>query len=139
MGTEIDIRKRQQLLIIQDMINCENNSVDTQLYIGSLAEGLDLPGSDKDIMYIIKGVDVIRDVRNIKHPLQLPTLLMEPDNDHPGFSRLRLIAEIEEENEFLTYNLFESTETGLYLSVNEFLKADIRRCHIISLYHTGSV
>ncbi|XP_076084174.1 uncharacterized protein LOC143054964 [Mytilus galloprovincialis] len=123
VGTEIDIRKRQQLLIIQEMINCENNSVETQLYSGSLAEGLELPGSDKDIMYIIKGVDFIRDVRNIKHPVKLPTLLMEPDNDHPGFSRLRLIAEIEEENEFITYNLFESTETGLYLSVNEFLKS----------------
>lgn len=74
-------------------------------------------------MHIIQGVDVIRDIRNIKHPIQLTTFVMEPDKGHPGFNRLRLIAESEEENEFITYNLFESTETGLYLSVNEYLNS----------------
>ncbi|CAC5373832.1 unnamed protein product [Mytilus coruscus] len=121
VGTEIDMRKRQQLFIIQDMIDNTVQSRVTSIWSGSLAEGLDLPGSDFDMMYVIKDVDVIRDVRNIKHPLQRTTLLMETDTDHPGFSRLRLIAGGDGENDFITYEYFESTRNGLYLSVNEFV------------------
>lgn len=41
-----------------------------QISSGSLAEELDLPGSDLDVMYLFKDVDVIQDVRFMKHPVQ---------------------------------------------------------------------
>ncbi|XP_076083580.1 uncharacterized protein LOC143054456, partial [Mytilus galloprovincialis] len=88
---------------------------------GSLAEGIDLPGSDIDIMFVIKDVDVIRDVKNIKHSVQLTTLVMENDNDHPGFTRLRLIAGGDGESIFIQPECFESIRKGLYLSVNTFV------------------
>lgn len=44
IGTEIDIRTRQQLFILQDMINNTNQSEVTTISSRSLAEGLDLPG-----------------------------------------------------------------------------------------------
>ncbi|XP_052086090.1 uncharacterized protein LOC127723477 [Mytilus californianus] len=91
VGTEIDIRKRQQLFFIKDMIDNTDVSEVTTISSGSLSEELDLPGSDIDIMCVIGDVDVIQNLKNIKHPRQNTTLVMETDNDHPVFSRLRLI------------------------------------------------
>ncbi|XP_071142580.1 uncharacterized protein [Mytilus edulis] len=124
-GTEVEIRKRQQLFIIQKMIRNEimlkSSAMLSSLWSGSLAEGIDLPGSDLDIMYVIKNVDVIRDVSNIKHSVQQTTLVMENDNDHPGFTRLRLIAGGDGESFFIQNKCFQSTRQGLYLSVKSFV------------------
>ncbi|XP_071142284.1 uncharacterized protein [Mytilus edulis] len=123
VGTEIDIRKRQQLFIIQDIIyNASPDKALTQISSGSLAEGFDLRGSDIDLMFVIYNVDVIQDVRNIRHPVQCTTLVMETDTDHPGFTRLRLIAGGDGENIFLTYEDFENTSKGLCLSVKKFVR-----------------
>ncbi|VDI20825.1 Hypothetical predicted protein [Mytilus galloprovincialis] len=121
VGTEIDIRKRQQLFIIQDMINYTNQSIATLISNESLAEGLDLPGSDMDILFVIEELDVIQDVMNMKHPVQRTTMVMETDNDHPGFSRHRLIAESDGTNDILTNKCFESISRGIYLSVRRNL------------------
>ncbi|XP_076082433.1 uncharacterized protein LOC143053526 [Mytilus galloprovincialis] len=122
VGTEEDMRKRQQLFIIQDVIE-NTDSKCTQISSGSLAEGLDLQGSDLDLMLVFNNVDVdvIQDLRNMRHPVQRTTLLMETDTDHPGFRRLRLIAGANRENDLLTYEYFESTSKGLCLSVNKFV------------------
>ncbi|XP_052085883.1 uncharacterized protein LOC127723344 [Mytilus californianus] len=121
VGTEIDIRKRQQLFIIHDKIFNISRSDLTEISSGSLAEGLDLPGSDIDLMYVIKHVDVVQDVKNIIHPVQRTTLVMETDTDYPGFTRLRLIAGGERETRYITSESFESDNNGLYLSVNKFI------------------
>ncbi|XP_063405887.1 uncharacterized protein LOC134689848 [Mytilus trossulus] len=118
-GNEIDMRKRQQLFIIKDMITNIPESGITNISSGSLAEGIDLPGSDMDIMFVIKEVDIIRDVRNIKHPLQNTTLVMETDNDNPGFAKLKLIEG--GDGRFITPESFNSSVQGLYLSVNQFV------------------
>ncbi|XP_071142279.1 uncharacterized protein [Mytilus edulis] len=132
VGTEIDIRKRQQLFIIQDMIcNAEAPKADTIISSGSLAERLDLQGSDMDIMFVLNNVDVIQDLRNMRHPVQCTTLVMETDTDHPGFTRLRLIAGADGE----TYEYFESTSKGLCLSVKKFV-SNIKE--IIQLQHLST-
>ncbi|VDI40359.1 Hypothetical predicted protein [Mytilus galloprovincialis] len=92
IGTEIDIRKRQILFILHDKIlNADEKNI-TQISSGSLAEGLDLPGSDEDIMIVDEVVNVTQIERNIKHPVQRTEVFMETDTDHPGFTRLRLIS-----------------------------------------------
>ncbi|VDI14242.1 Hypothetical predicted protein [Mytilus galloprovincialis] len=53
---------------------------------------LDLPGSDEDKMFVDEVVNVTKIERNIKHPVQRTEVFMETDTDHPGFTRLRLIA-----------------------------------------------
>ncbi|XP_052085782.1 uncharacterized protein LOC127723258 [Mytilus californianus] len=103
----------------------------TQISSGSLAEGLDLPGSDIDIMYVQNKIAVVRNVRNTKyvktkvqdykHPMQHAILVMETDKDHSGFTRLRLIAAGDEETINVTPECFANTTQGLYLSVNGFL------------------
>ncbi|XP_071144204.1 uncharacterized protein [Mytilus edulis] len=124
-GSEIEIRKRQQLFITHDMIQNQimltSGSKLTEKLSGSLAEGLDLPGSDIDIMYIIEDVDVIRDGKNTKHQVKHTTLVMETDNDYPGFTRLRLLTRGEVESYYTPHTCFDFTRTGLYLSVNKFV------------------
>ncbi|CAC5425472.1 unnamed protein product [Mytilus coruscus] len=131
-GTEIDMRKRQQLFLTHDMIQNEImlklGSKLTEITAGSLAEGLDIPGSDIDIMYVIKDVDVIRDVNNIIYPVQRTTLVMETDYEYPGFTRLRLLAGGERESSFTPPGCFEVTRKGLYLSVNTFV-SNIKKMH----------
>lgn len=123
VGTEIDMRIRQQLFIILDMIrnNRKISSTVTQISSGSLAEGLVLPGSDTDIMFIIEDVDVKKDASNIENPVQRATFVMEPDNDHPGFTRLRLIAGKDKESQFINSETFESITTNVYLSPKKFI------------------
>ncbi|CAC5403365.1 unnamed protein product [Mytilus coruscus] len=119
IGSEIDIRKRQRLFIIQDMII--NSSVLTNLThisSGSLAEGLDLPGSDIDIMYVVHNLD-------IKVPTHLAlSCAMETDIEHPGFTRLRIVPK--HDGKFLIETRFHCppgtyTGTPFYLSVKGFL------------------
>lgn len=68
VGTELDIRTRQRLFIIKDMIDNASISEGPIISSGSLAEGLDLPGSDVDIMGVLPDVHVLRRAQNIKHP-----------------------------------------------------------------------
>lgn len=97
----------------------------TQISSGSLAERLDLPGSDRDVMYVVNEIDhidVIQNVRNIKQPKPrtIFTLLMETNTNHPGFTKLRLIA-ARNSSDIKFAATFESTKTGIYLSVDKSL------------------
>ncbi|XP_071126730.1 uncharacterized protein [Mytilus edulis] len=91
IGTEIDIRTRQRLFILKDIFDNALWTCGTKISSGSLAEGLDLPGSDIDIMYVREDTDVIPNISYIKH-IQRRTLVMETDVDYPGFARLRYVA-----------------------------------------------
>lgn len=120
VGTEIQIRNRQRVFIIQELINGVSPSDIQVTTSGSLAEGLDLPGSDIDKMYIINGVHVIQNVRNIKP--QFLTLVMVTDNDHPGFTRLKLIEVGTLNSIYIKPLCFELTFDSVYLTVNGFLE-----------------
>ncbi|XP_076083933.1 uncharacterized protein LOC143054770 [Mytilus galloprovincialis] len=121
IGTEIDIRKRQILFILNDkIVNAHENNI-TQISSGSLAEGLDLPGSDVDIMIVDEVVNVTQIERNIKHPVQRTEVFMETDTDYPGFTRLRLIAARKRANEVVSNECIVNTQTGHYLSSTHFV------------------
>ncbi|XP_063406723.1 uncharacterized protein LOC134690662 [Mytilus trossulus] len=115
VGTEIDIRKRQLLFILNDKVHNANDEIGTQISSGSLAEGLSLPGSDIDVMYVDNNVNVTRIERIIKHPVKRTEFVMETDTDHPGFTRLRLVAEAKMEH-FVRNKCIVNTQAGPYLS-----------------------
>ncbi|XP_071144232.1 uncharacterized protein [Mytilus edulis] len=121
IGTEIDIRKRQLLFILHDKIWNVNDENLTQISSGSLAEGMDLPGSDIDVMCVDDGVNVIQIKRNIKYPVQRTRVFMETDTDHPGFTRLRLVAGGKRANYFVSNECIVNTQTGQYLSTTNFV------------------
>ncbi|VDI54379.1 Hypothetical predicted protein [Mytilus galloprovincialis] len=64
----------------------------SQIFSGSLSEGLDLPGSDIDVMYVLGRIDVILNAINVKHPVHRDTFFMEADMDNPRLTRIRLVA-----------------------------------------------
>ncbi|XP_063412219.1 uncharacterized protein LOC134695013 [Mytilus trossulus] len=95
VGSEIDIRKRQRLFIIQDMIVNLSGSINrTQIFSGSLSEGFDLPGSDIDVMFALNNYRETKNVKNVKDPIHRTALyIMETDIDHPGFARVRIVSQ----------------------------------------------
>lgn len=122
VGKETDIRYRQRLFIIEDVIRNIIRPSFTRFVSGSLSEGLDLPGSDIDIMYVVPLAEAVSDTQIIK---DITTLLMETDASHPGFTRLRLLAGGFEDSSPISIcirdSLLESRE-GLYLASDLFIK-----------------
>ncbi|VDI18312.1 Hypothetical predicted protein [Mytilus galloprovincialis] len=122
VGTEIEIRKRQRLFVLRDKVDCKMNTEITFITSGSIAEGLDLPGSDLDQMFLINGVEIvdenIADVRCF-----CTTLVMEITSRLPGFVKLRLVhvGEVESQSIFNILNCIKPTDGGLYLSTKLFI------------------
>lgn len=82
---------RQKLFILNDLISEICGFGCTRIYSGSLAEGLDLPGSDYDCMYVLKDFTVVQNLGRVPCRLGVVTFLIEYDDNHPGFSKLKLI------------------------------------------------
>ena len=53
VGSEMDIRIRQNIFLIMDKIYNKVYTERTRVSSGSLGEGLDFPGSDQDIMVLL--------------------------------------------------------------------------------------
>lgn len=121
VGTEIEIRTRQRLFCITDMITNIGFSGSTSISSESLAEGIDLQGSDLDMMIVNKTVDVTRSVRTIKHQLQNKTVLMETDIKNPGYTRLRLLAKEDTKPTSIICKCTERNIDGLYISAKGYL------------------
>ncbi|CAC5371470.1 unnamed protein product [Mytilus coruscus] len=138
VGTEIEIRTRQRLFIIEDMIKNLSSPVITHISSGSLAEGLDLPGSDLDMMIILETVNVLRNERTYKNPIQNTSLVMETNADHPGFTRLKLLEKGTDESN-LGNVLLNSSKDGSYVSVDAFMNnvKKIFKLSMIQFYSHG--
>ncbi|VDI40289.1 Hypothetical predicted protein [Mytilus galloprovincialis] len=116
-----DCNKDKYLFILHDKIlNADEKNI-TQISSGSLAEGLDLPGSDEDIMFVDEVVNVTQIERNIKHPVQRTEVFMETDTEHPGFTRLKLVAAGKRANSIVSNECIVNTQTGQYLSTTNFV------------------
>ncbi|XP_063438539.1 uncharacterized protein LOC134719478 [Mytilus trossulus] len=130
VGTELDIRNKQRLCIIHDRIAnvCAIDQRHTHITSGSLAEGLALPDSDIDTMHVLNNIDLIKDERNIKHPINSDIAVMETAIDHPGFTRIRIIAQTDRNSWFnVKCNCPPKTCRGAYFSVDDFLGYYIQR------------
>ncbi|VDI34498.1 Hypothetical predicted protein [Mytilus galloprovincialis] len=126
VGSEIDIRKRQRLYIIQDrIVNSSGSTAKTQIFSGSLAEGLNLPGSDMDVMFVRNNYKVIHNPKNIKISKHRDSLyVIETDIDHPGFARLRMLSAgngVSPQEQCGRCPPGTCTSTQFYLPVNNFL------------------
>jgi len=86
VGSEMDIRIRQNMLFIIDKLFNKVNTELTQVSSGSLAEGLNLPGSDVDVMFVLNPVQVLQNVQHMNRQARCITLLMVDNMDIPGFS-----------------------------------------------------
>ena len=120
VGSEMDIRIRQNVFLIKD--NISNGLKATHMSTvssGSLAEGLDLPGSDIDIMYVFNTVNILQNVQHMNRSARRTTLLIEDEMEFPGFTTLKLIAA---GGIFSSPEYFVETTNGMYFSSISFIR-----------------
>lgn len=116
MGTEKTVRLRQRLFKLNDFVDKYAGLRTTKLSSGSLSEGLDLPGSDIDIMFIVHNVDIVQDVKEVYRPGHA-IFLMEKCNKYPGFAKLKLLTKHKDWVSFIV-----QTKTGIYFSSQRFMQ-----------------
>ena len=116
VGSEKVVDYRRQFFnVFDDVCNhCGDNDWHT-ISSGSKAEGLNLPGSDFDVMFINKHINVYEreDVLSNYHDLRTKlNLVLDFDNAMPGFTLLR-IYDVREWNKELV--LIHINDDGLFL------------------------
>ncbi|VDI42874.1 Hypothetical predicted protein [Mytilus galloprovincialis] len=116
VGTEKTVRSRQRLFKLNDFVDKYAGLSTTKLSSGSLSEGLDLPGSDIDIMFIVHNVDIVQDVKDVYRPGHA-IFLMEKCNKYPGFTKLKLLTKHKDWVSFIV-----QTKTGIYFSSQRFMQ-----------------
>ncbi|VDI01960.1 Hypothetical predicted protein [Mytilus galloprovincialis] len=89
VGSEDVVRTRREIFTSKDLV--ENTTFATSISSGSKAEGLDLKGSDYDMMYLFNFVRVYESL-NAAHsnPYKIP-LVMDTSDINPGFTKLKLV------------------------------------------------
>jgi hypothetical protein len=121
-----------------DKIHNKVNTNTTRVSGGSLAEGLDLPGSDIDIMSVLNGVQVIQNVQHMNRSAPYSTtLLAEDDMEFPGCFRLKLIAEGDQKYRYTSPKCFVETINGIFLSNILFVRQFIQEIVNLKSYVHG--
>jgi hypothetical protein len=122
VGSEMDIRLRQQAFLLMDKIHNKVCIEQTKVSSGSLAEGLDLPGSDKDIMFVLNDFQIIQNVQDMNRSARCTTLLLDDDIEFPGFSRLKFITVGDQIYTLISPECLVETQNGICLSSIAFLR-----------------
>jgi tetratricopeptide (TPR) repeat protein len=71
--------------------NLYHSKIYSQITSGSSGEGLEMKGSDIDIMFVLKDINVYEDINSARLNSAETCVAMEMDDTKLGFSRLRLI------------------------------------------------
>ena len=133
----MDIRLRQQTLLIMDKIYNKVSIEETKVSCGSLAEGLDLPGSDKDVLFVLNDVQIIQNVQDMNRSARCTTFLVDDDIEFPGYFRLKLIAVGDQIYIFTLPECFAKTKNGIYVLSPAFLRKLIETAPHYKLYEHG--
>ena len=89
VGSEEAVKTRRMFHTMGD--NLFHNEVFSKITSGSSGEGLDMKGSDLDIMFVFKDVNVYEDINSTRLKWAETCVAMEMDDTKLGFSRLRLL------------------------------------------------
>ncbi|XP_071148294.1 uncharacterized protein [Mytilus edulis] len=124
------IRMRQKIIKVIDLLRQRTLNHYTFITSGSLAEGLDLPGSDRDAMTVDNTVIIVQNLKKIYLHSQKLILLMEKDNQHYGFTKLKLITS--NDNVYVTRFCLK-TDNGLYFSNRRYLNYFLNKHSVYDL------
>ena len=89
VGTEETVKTRRMLATIKHKLF--HNEVFTLITSGSIGEGLQMKGSDIDIMIVFKDVNVYEDINSARVNSAETCIAMEMENNKLGFTHLRLL------------------------------------------------
>ena len=93
IGTQEEVEIRKDYCQLRDCVESATSGYN-QYFTGSKAEGLNLPGSDKDFM---RDIDEMYEIQVIEQGQAVPQsrrrnlFVMVTDNVHPAFAMLRII------------------------------------------------
>jgi hypothetical protein len=110
VGTEKTVKTRRLLNTIND--NLFHSKEITQITSGSSGEGLEMKGSDVDVMLVFKDVNVYEDINSALVNSAETCVAMEMDDTNLGFSRLRLLRC----NNVVIFKMCKKVGKSLYLS-----------------------
>ncbi|CAG2239190.1 unnamed protein product [Mytilus edulis] len=88
VGTEEHVKSIRMMNTVRN--NLQNNKRNAMIVSGSFGEGLQMRGSDIDIMTVLKYIEVCEDT-NIDLNAAKTYVIMEMKDTQPGFSMLRLL------------------------------------------------
>ncbi|VDI02882.1 Hypothetical predicted protein, partial [Mytilus galloprovincialis] len=88
VGTEEHVKTIRKMNTVRD--NLSNTEYDTTITSGSFGEGLDMRGSDIDLMRVLQFIEVCENINVPINPAKA-YFTMNIDDSQPGFIRLRLI------------------------------------------------
>lgn len=88
VGNEDYVKKIRIMNTVHD--NLSNGEYNTIITSGSFGEGIQMPGSDIDLMHVLKEYDVFEEAK-IQKNRNTAQFLMETEDTKPGFVRLRFL------------------------------------------------
>ncbi|XP_052077129.1 uncharacterized protein LOC127715146 [Mytilus californianus] len=88
VGTEEHVKSIRMMNTVRD--NLQSDKKHTIITSGSFGEGLEMLGSDLDVMVVIKFIDVREDIHIALNADNIHFTL-ETEDTHPGFTKLRLL------------------------------------------------
>ncbi|CAC5414216.1 unnamed protein product [Mytilus coruscus] len=88
IGTEEQVKTIRMMNNIRDYLNSSNNFI--TITSGSFGDGLEMRGSDLDIMLVLKYIEVSEEV-NIHFITDTIYFTMASEDTSPGFTKLRLL------------------------------------------------
>ena len=120
-GTEEMVKMRQDYCKIRDC-GSSINSYSAHVYTGSKAEGLNLPGSDKDYMMDInnlRNIAVSESTEDLVQSTRANKLLIVTDNAPPAFALLKCVGLDDQSLSHAIINMGDNA----YLSSQEYLSS----------------
>ena len=141
-GTQEAIDIRQDYCRLSDSIMSYNNLLPyRQYYSGSKAEGLDLPGSDDDVMQDINNLLNIKVVQSFNEISDTPIyeeFLLCTENMNQGFALLRRIRQNAKIRSPMLNAAIEMINGEQYLSSNRLVSKALQIIRIIQSVFTGT-
>ncbi|CAG2244908.1 unnamed protein product [Mytilus edulis] len=88
VGTEEHVKTIRMMNAVRDDLQSDNEFA--LITSGSFGEGLEMRGSDLDMMMVVKDIEVCEDA-NVGYKNNTIYFIMDTDNTLPGFVKLRLV------------------------------------------------
>ena len=139
-GTQEAINIRQDYCRLFDSI-ASTVLLGEQYYTGSRAEGLDLPGSDDDVMQKINNLFKLKVVQSLNETSNTPIyeeFLLCTETTNPGFVLLRRIRQHTQIRTPMLKRAIEILDSQEYLSSNKVVSNALHFIHTVQSTATGT-
>jgi tetratricopeptide (TPR) repeat protein len=89
VGSEETVKTKRTFNTIRDNLSASEKLI--QITSGSFGEGLEMKGSDVDMMHVVRDVRVYEDINKVRFNSRETSFVMDMDDCKLGFTQLRLV------------------------------------------------